>query len=379
VATSKRTFLIGYRLTCGSPATERGSLNGPVGNERAQEPTVGQGDDLARPLGLRHPPDVLYRIGLALTGLSTEVVREVAIVSDAWAVGSDPLKARALTLNVGANDGGEDKLEGVEITLDEGEASEREGRESHRGLCFATKGLYFILAFGTLSTRRIREKQEKRLEAAWPEDAERTRNPQPSESLQATVHLTFLSSLQVVAMAFGTSFSPATPRMRLAYLALPQQPIETASSPHLTASLPRMSPFVRRSLLGFRSTNTLSCVHLPLQPASRNRSASEPVGISSSWRVHISRPHRNCPPGCEAPRILHLFRLVRTRRFPLSHPALTASFQGPTGSELRLCPHPIGYQTSGYRRSPCSKYVRPLYPAQHLHSRLTCVPFRTVQ
>ena len=158
MATSKRTFLIGYRLTCGSPVTERGSLNGPVGNERTQEPTVGQGDDLARPLGLRHPPDVLYRVGLAFTGLSTEVVREVAIVSDALAVGSDPLKAHALTLNVDANDGGEDKLEGVEITLDEGEAGEREGRESHRGPRFATKGLYFILAFGTLSTHRIREK-----------------------------------------------------------------------------------------------------------------------------------------------------------------------------------------------------------------------------
>lgn len=158
-----------------------------------------------------------------------------------------------------------------------------------------------------------------------------------------------------------------------------QQPIEIASSPHSTASLPRMSPFVRRSLLGFRSANTLSCVHLPLQPASRNHSASEPVGISSSWRVHISRPHRNCPPGCEAPRILHLFRLVRTRRFHLSRPALTASFQGPTGSELCICPHPIGYQTSGYRRGPCSKYVRPLYSVPHLHSRLTCVPLHTVQ
>ena len=54
--------------------------------------TVGEGDDLAGPFGLGHSPDILYRVGLALAGFSTEVVGEVAVGSDV----GDPLMAEAL-------------------------------------------------------------------------------------------------------------------------------------------------------------------------------------------------------------------------------------------------------------------------------------------
>lgn len=110
---------------------ERGSLNVKQLDEETEELTVGQGDDLARTLGLSHPPDILYRVGLALAGLSAEVVREVAISSDAWAVGSDPLKADALVPDVGGGDGGEDELDGLEVGLHEGETGEGGGEESH--------------------------------------------------------------------------------------------------------------------------------------------------------------------------------------------------------------------------------------------------------
>ena len=102
-----------------------------LGGGGTQKLTVGQGDDLARPFGLCHSPDVLYRIGLALPSLSTEVVREIAILPDGRAVGGDPLKADALVLKVGGDDGGEGELDGLEVGLNEGEASERGGEESH--------------------------------------------------------------------------------------------------------------------------------------------------------------------------------------------------------------------------------------------------------
>jgi len=101
------------------------------GDEERQGLTVGQGDDLTRPFGLCHSPDVLYRIGLALPGLPTEVVREIAIVADMWAVGGDPLKADALVLNVGGDEGGEGKLDDLEVGLNKGEAGEGGGEESH--------------------------------------------------------------------------------------------------------------------------------------------------------------------------------------------------------------------------------------------------------
>jgi len=100
-------------------------------DEERQDLTVGQGDDLARPFGLCHSPDVLYRIGLALPSLSTEVVREIAILPDLWAVGGDPLKTDALVLNEGGDEGGEGKLDDLEVGLNEGEASEGRGEESH--------------------------------------------------------------------------------------------------------------------------------------------------------------------------------------------------------------------------------------------------------
>ena len=96
-----------------------------------QDLTVGEGDDLAGTLGLRHSPDILYRVGLALAGLSTEMVGEIAITPDIWAVGSDPLGAGARVMDVGVGDGGEDELDGVEVGLHQGEASERGGEESH--------------------------------------------------------------------------------------------------------------------------------------------------------------------------------------------------------------------------------------------------------
>jgi len=94
--------------------------------------TVGEGDNLARSFRLCHSPDILYRIGLALAGLSTEMVREVS--SDLWgvlAVGGDPLKAEAGESDVGAGDGEKEELCIVEVDLNEGEASERGGEESH--------------------------------------------------------------------------------------------------------------------------------------------------------------------------------------------------------------------------------------------------------
>ena len=48
----------------------------------ARELTVSKGDDFARSFGLCHSPDIFYSIGLALAGLSTEVVREVPVLSD---------------------------------------------------------------------------------------------------------------------------------------------------------------------------------------------------------------------------------------------------------------------------------------------------------
>ena len=113
------------------------------GDEERDGLTVGQGDDLARPFCLCHSPDVLYRVGLALPGLSTEVVREIAILPDAWAVGGDPLKSGALVLKVGGDDGGEGKLDSLEVGLDEGEAGEGGGEESHgEGSTGSRRGIY---------------------------------------------------------------------------------------------------------------------------------------------------------------------------------------------------------------------------------------------
>lgn len=98
---------------------------------KAQEPTVGQGDDLAWPFGLSHPPDIFYGVGLAFTGLSTEVVGEVSILDGAWDVIGDPLSADVRVLDIGLDDGGERKLDAVEVDLDEGEGDERGEEESH--------------------------------------------------------------------------------------------------------------------------------------------------------------------------------------------------------------------------------------------------------
>ena len=102
-------------------------------DEERQDLTVRQGDDLARPFRLCHSPDILYRIGLAFPGLPTEVVREIAVLPDVWAAGGDPLKADALVLNVGGDEGGEGKLDDFEVGLNEGEAGEGRGEESHGG------------------------------------------------------------------------------------------------------------------------------------------------------------------------------------------------------------------------------------------------------
>jgi len=59
------------------------------------------------------------------------VVSEVSIVSDDRADGSDPLKAEALEMGPRVDEGREDKLDKVKVALDEGEAGERGGGESH--------------------------------------------------------------------------------------------------------------------------------------------------------------------------------------------------------------------------------------------------------
>lgn len=97
---------------------------------RVRELTVGEGDDLARPLGVCHSPDILYRVGLALAGLSAEVVREV-VFPGVRAIGSDPLEAVALMVNAGGDEGSEDELGDVKVGLYEGEAGEGGGEESH--------------------------------------------------------------------------------------------------------------------------------------------------------------------------------------------------------------------------------------------------------
>ena len=80
--------------------------------------TIGESNDIARSFGLCHSPDILYRVGLAFTGLSTEVVREVAAASDGrGVVGSDPLKVETLVLNPCTEGGGENEADKVEIAL----------------------------------------------------------------------------------------------------------------------------------------------------------------------------------------------------------------------------------------------------------------------
>lgn len=110
-----------------------------------QELTVSEGDDLAGTLGLCHSPHILYRIGFAFAGLSTEVVREVSSVSDVWAAASDPLRAETLELDPGVEEGGEDEFDKVEVALHEGEASGGEGSESHgEGSCLQSGGTLYI-------------------------------------------------------------------------------------------------------------------------------------------------------------------------------------------------------------------------------------------
>jgi len=94
--------------------------------------TVGQGDDLAGSFGLCHSPDIFYRIGLALTGLSTEMMREVTgVLAGVWSVVGDPFEAEAWVLDVGFDDGGEYKLGTVDVDLHEGEGNERGEEGSH--------------------------------------------------------------------------------------------------------------------------------------------------------------------------------------------------------------------------------------------------------
>ena len=86
--------------------------------QRRREVTVGESNDIAGSFGFCHSPHILYRVGLAFTGLSTEVVREVATTSDGRGViGSDPLEVEALVLNPCTEDGGENKADKVEIAL----------------------------------------------------------------------------------------------------------------------------------------------------------------------------------------------------------------------------------------------------------------------
>lgn len=95
--------------------------------ETGRERTVGEGDDLARALGLGHSPDVLYRIGLAFTSLLAEVVGEVWVLADLVAGRGDPLKTEERETDIGFGDGGEEELGIVEVDLDEGEAGEGGG------------------------------------------------------------------------------------------------------------------------------------------------------------------------------------------------------------------------------------------------------------
>ena len=116
------------------------------------ELTVGESDNLAGALGLSHSPDVLYRIGLALAGLSAEVVGEVSVLGGVWGAGGDPLKTEAGESDVCMGDGVEDELCIVEAALEEGEAGEGGGEESH-GEETPTRAetLYFIPAGDALS------------------------------------------------------------------------------------------------------------------------------------------------------------------------------------------------------------------------------------
>ena len=69
--------------------------------------TVGQGDNLARTFGLCHPPHILYRVWLALAGLSTEMVGKVSSLPSVSAIGGDPLRTETPI----ADNGEEDALE----------------------------------------------------------------------------------------------------------------------------------------------------------------------------------------------------------------------------------------------------------------------------
>ena len=119
--------------------------------------TVSEGDDLARAFGLGHSPDVLYRIGLAFAGLAAEVVREVRILADLVSVGGDPVKTEERESDVGFGDGGEEELCVVEVDLDEGEAGEGGGQESHGEQGTVRGDLYIIFcAVGSLPSERNR-------------------------------------------------------------------------------------------------------------------------------------------------------------------------------------------------------------------------------
>jgi hypothetical protein len=127
---------------------------------------------LPGPFGLCHSPHVLYRVGLALTGLSTEVVREVAIGSDVR--GSDPVKTEAGESDVVASDKEEEELCIAEVNPDRGEAGEGKGEESHgeRGVVSAPQRFY-----SPFIRRRCTERVDSVPRETHPKQSNRTKAP----------------------------------------------------------------------------------------------------------------------------------------------------------------------------------------------------------
>jgi sirohydrochlorin ferrochelatase len=87
------------------------------------------------------------------------VVGEVAI---GWAgldaVGSGPLEAHTLIPDPRIDDRGEDEADDVEVALDEGEAGDGGGRESHREGQILRRRLYTFFD-GTLSRTTLRSER----------------------------------------------------------------------------------------------------------------------------------------------------------------------------------------------------------------------------
>ena len=197
----------------------------------------------------------------------------------------------------------------------------------------------------------------------------RTPAKQTTQELEASTHLKNLTAPhQADAMSFGAPSSSATARVQFTYPAFTQS-IAPPSSLHPKASPHQMSAFVRTHPLACLSPSTPSYVSVRASAASIPHIdfVPEPVGVSASWCFDISRPHRNHPPRRETTRILHLFRLVRACYLCSPRSLLIVGFQGPTGTEPRLCSHPVRHQAPGYCRGSRSKHVRTLDLTCALH------------